>query len=125
MQRISSKVAGSFTLGQVLDMAEKLDVPEQATLPVYSEGIKAVMDIGQYCRDVRLGKKTWGKKYFRYYLPSASGTAGPLLSQHVSGSEVSKLGGEGKTRNYKHYIRVAHEGPLESLEQRLMEQDDQ
>ena len=65
MQRISSKVAGSFTLGQVLDMAEKLDVPEQATLPVYSEGIKAVMDIGQYCRDVRLGKKTWGKKYFQ------------------------------------------------------------
>ena len=113
-------------LGEVLNMAEKLDVPEQATLPVYVKDVHAIMDIGQYCRAVRFGNTTRRKRYFTYYQPPAQGTAAatvcPVLQ--LCGSEVVTLGG-GKTMNYREYLRVAHDGPLESLEQRLMERDDE
>ena len=109
-------------LGQVLEMAEKLDVPEQATLPVYVKDIYTIMDIGRYCQDVRLGNSTRRKRYFTYYQPPAhddtAATVCPMLQ--LRGSEVAKLGGAGETTSFKKCLRVAHDGPLESLEQRLM-----
>ena len=107
-QRIPLKL-GPFILGEVLDKAETLNMPEEETLKVYVNNTHAVMDIGAYCRDKRTGNIK-GNKYFLYNQPPASGE-----SVMMSGGGLEKLGGAGHMKNYKKSLRVAHDGPLETL----------
>ena len=115
-------------LGRVLRLAETLDVPEQATLSVYVKDIHAVMDIGQYCKDKRSDNSvsTRGTKYFKYRPFGGGGESG--LEQEwvmMAGSEIERLGGEEEKQNFRYSLRVAHDGSLASLGQRLMVQGDQ
>ena len=105
---------GPFILGDVMDKAETLDMPEKETLPVYVNNIHAVMEIGSYCQDVRLENNTKGKKYFLCNPSPASNESEPVLLW-LSGAELQKLGGAERSKNYKKSLRVAHDGPLETL----------
>ena len=106
-------------MGKVLELAESMEVPEQATLPVYIEHIHAIMDIGLYCRDVRSGITTRNKKYFKYEPP------GGKQWVMLSGGEIERLGGAEDRHNFRDSLWVAHDGPLASLGQRLMAQGGQ
>ena len=113
---MSEKPPGHFKLLDVLKLAETLDVPQQATLPVYINDIHAVMDIGRYCKDKRSGHSTSGKPYFKYQSSEFS----PV--QRLLGSELEKMGGAELMKSYKDSLKVAHDGSLETMKSRLTAQ---